>query len=122
GSPRAGRTSTPRAPTTQPTRSPSARWSRRTAGKRSSSETPRTTRRPISWKGSEGRERPSMKLLIVRLSAMGDVIHTLPLAANARAAGADVGWVIERGFAGVLQGNPDVGSLFVADTQGWRRR
>ncbi|HEY1249678.1 MAG TPA: glycosyltransferase family 9 protein [Thermoanaerobaculia bacterium] len=63
-----------------------------------------------------------MKLLIVRLSAMGDVIHTLPLAANARAAGATVGWVVERGFAGVLQGNPDIGSLFVADTQGWRRR
>ena len=63
-----------------------------------------------------------MKLLIVRLSAMGDVIHTLPVAANARAAGATVGWVIERGFAGVLQGNPDVDSLFVADTQAWRRR
>ncbi len=63
-----------------------------------------------------------MKILIVRLSAMGDVIHTLPVAANARAAGATVGWVIERGFAGVLQGNPDVDSLFVADTQAWRRR
>lgn len=63
-----------------------------------------------------------MKILIVRLSAMGDVIHTLPVAANARAAGAAVGWVIERGFAGVLQGNPDVDSLFVADTQAWRRR
>ena len=63
-----------------------------------------------------------MKLLIVRLSAMGDVIHTLPVAAIARAAGATVGWVIERGFAGVLQGNPDVDSLFVADTQAWRRR
>jgi heptosyltransferase-1 len=63
-----------------------------------------------------------MRLLIVRLSAMGDVIHTLPVAANARAAGATVGWVIERGFAGVLQGNPDVDSLFVADTQAWRRR
>ncbi|HEY2797243.1 MAG TPA: lipopolysaccharide heptosyltransferase I [Thermoanaerobaculia bacterium] len=63
-----------------------------------------------------------MRLLIVRLSAMGDVIHTLPVAANARAAGATVGWVVERGFAGVLQGNPDVDSLFVADTQAWRRR
>jgi heptosyltransferase-1 len=63
-----------------------------------------------------------VKILIVRLSAMGDVIHTLPVAANARAAGAAVGWVIERGFAGVLQGNPDVDSLFVADTQAWRRR
>jgi heptosyltransferase I len=63
-----------------------------------------------------------VKLLIVRLSAMGDVIHTLPVANSARAAGATVGWVIERGFAGVLQGNPDVDSLFVADTQAWRLR
>jgi heptosyltransferase I len=62
------------------------------------------------------------RILIVRLSAMGDVIHTLPLASNARAAGATVGWVIERGFAGIVQGNADVDSLFVADTQGWRRR
>jgi heptosyltransferase I len=63
-----------------------------------------------------------VRILLVRLSAMGDVIHTLPVANNARAAGATVGWVIERGFAGVLQGNPDVDSLFVADTQAWRRR
>src|SRR5262249_23722550 len=70
----------------------------------------------------EDPRNPAVKLLIVRLSAMGAVTHTLPVAANARAAGATVGWVIERGFAGVLQGNADVDSLFVADTQAWRRR
>ena len=63
-----------------------------------------------------------MRLLIVRLSSMGDVIHALPLAANARAAGATVGWVVERAFAGVLEGNPNVDRVFVADTRGWRRR
>ena len=40
----------------------------------------------------------AMKLLIVRLSSMGDVIHALPLAANAHAAGATVGWLVERPF------------------------
>jgi lipopolysaccharide heptosyltransferase I len=62
-----------------------------------------------------------MKLLIVRLSAMGDVIHTLPLAENATTAGAAVGWVVERGFAGLLEGNPNCARLFVADTRAWRK-
>jgi heptosyltransferase-1 len=53
---------------------------------------------------------------------MGDVIHALPLAANARAAGAGVGWAVERKFAGLLEGNPDVERVFVSDTPAWRRR
>jgi heptosyltransferase-1 len=63
-----------------------------------------------------------MRLLIVRLSAMGDVIHALPLAQNARTAGATVAWVVERAFAGVLEGNPSCDRIFTADTRGWRRR
>ena len=45
---------------------------------------------------------------------MGDVIHALPLAASARAAGATVGWVVERVFAGVLEGNPHCDRIFTA--------
>ena len=63
-----------------------------------------------------------MKLLLVRLSAMGDVIHALPLASSAAAAGATVGWVVERAFAGLLEGNPHCARVFVADTKAWRRR
>ncbi|MEP6992964.1 MAG: glycosyltransferase family 9 protein [Acidobacteriota bacterium] len=63
-----------------------------------------------------------MRLLIVRLSSMGDVIHALPLARNARRAGAAIGWVIERAFAGLLAGNTDCDAIFVADTRGWRAR
>ncbi len=63
-----------------------------------------------------------MKLLLVRLSALGDVIHALPLAASAAAAGATVGWVVERAFAGLLDGNPHCAQIFVADTKAWRRR
>jgi heptosyltransferase-1 len=53
---------------------------------------------------------------------MGDVIHALPLAANARAAGAEVGWAVERKFAGLLEGNLNVDRVLVADTAAWRRR
>ena len=63
-----------------------------------------------------------MKILIVRLSSMGDVIHALPLAENARAAGATVGWIVERPFAGLLEGNPHCARIFVADTRVWRKR
>ncbi len=52
---------------------------------------------------------------------MGDVIHALPLAENARASGAVVGWVVERKFSGLLEGNPNVDRIFVADTQAWRQ-
>ncbi len=63
-----------------------------------------------------------MRLLIVRLSSMGDVIHALPLAENAHAAGAEVGWLIERPFAGLLEGNRARARIFVADTRRWRKR
>jgi heptosyltransferase I len=63
-----------------------------------------------------------LNVLVVRLSAMGDAIHALPLAASAAAAGARVGWVIERAFAGVLEGNPSCATIIVADTKAWRRR
>ena len=62
-----------------------------------------------------------MKLLIVRLSAMGDIVHALPLAQNARFAGAGVGWLAERAYAGLLESAPFLDRLFLADTKRWRR-
>ncbi|HTR05054.1 MAG TPA: lipopolysaccharide heptosyltransferase I [Thermoanaerobaculia bacterium] len=61
------------------------------------------------------------RLLLVRLSAFGDVIHALPVAENAALAGAEVGWVVEAAFRGVLEGNPHCARLFTADTRAWRR-
>ena len=63
-----------------------------------------------------------MNVLVVRLSAMGDVVHALPLAENAAAAGARVAWVVEHAFAGVLEGNPSCERILVADTKAWRAR
>jgi hypothetical protein len=62
------------------------------------------------------------RILIVRLSSMGDVIHSLPLAGMRDRAGAEVGWVVEPEFAGLLEGNSDVAKVFVADTKVWRKR
>jgi len=62
-----------------------------------------------------------MKILIVRLSSMGDILHALPLAANARAGGATVAWLTDRPYAGLLEGNPSLTRVFLADTRRWRR-
>ena len=62
-----------------------------------------------------------MKVLIVRLSSMGDIVHALPLAANARAGGATVAWLTDRQYGGLLEGNPSLARVFLADTRGWRR-
>jgi heptosyltransferase-1 len=53
---------------------------------------------------------------------MGDIIHSLPLAENARRAGAEVGWLVESSYEGLLAGNPAVTRVFVASTRRWRRR
>jgi heptosyltransferase I len=63
-----------------------------------------------------------MRLLVVRLSAMGDILHALPLAANASASGASVAWLVERPFSGLIDGSPFVERVLVADTRRWRRR
>jgi len=62
-----------------------------------------------------------MNVLVVRLSAMGDVVHALPLAANLSRAGHRVGWIVERPFAPLLEGHPGIESIFVVDTNRWRR-
>jgi heptosyltransferase-1 len=49
-----------------------------------------------------------MRVLIVRLGAFGDIIHTLPLAADLHRAGHTIGWVCEDRWACVLHGSPAV--------------
>lgn len=59
-----------------------------------------------------------MKVLIVRLSAMGDIIHGLPVAANASAAGARVGWLTDSRYAALLEGAPFLERVFLAPARG----
>jgi heptosyltransferase-1 len=63
------------------------------------------------------------RIALVKLSSLGDVVHTLPVAASLRAArpGARLSWIVERREAAVLRGNPDLDEVIVADTRGWRR-
>ncbi len=52
-----------------------------------------------------------MHVLIVRLGAFGDIVHTLPLAADLHDAGHRVAWLCEDRWAALLQGSPVVDEL-----------
>jgi heptosyltransferase I len=62
------------------------------------------------------------RILVVKLSAIGDIIHTLPAVAALRRAYPEawLAWLAERAGAGLLRGNPDLDELISVDTRGWR--
>ncbi len=81
--------------------------------------------RPGSRGGIEGRDRVAApRILIVRLSALGDVVHVLPALAALRAAWprAHVGWLVEDRAASLLEGHPHVDRVHVVPRALWRRR
>jgi heptosyltransferase-1 len=63
-----------------------------------------------------------VNILIVKLSSLGDVVHTLPVAATLRArqSGARITWAVERREAAVLAGHPALDEIITVDTRGWR--
>ncbi|HLJ22620.1 MAG TPA: glycosyltransferase family 9 protein [Candidatus Acidoferrales bacterium] len=62
---------------------------------------------------SEAEER----FLVVRLTALGDILHTVPAVAALRAAHpkARIDWVVERKWAPVLEGSPALGEVIPFD-------
>ena len=64
------------------------------------------------------------RFLIVRLSSIGDIVHTLPavVALGETFPRAELDWVVERCHASLLRDNPYLHRLVELDTRGWRRR
>ncbi|HEV8582616.1 MAG TPA: glycosyltransferase family 9 protein [Thermoanaerobaculia bacterium] len=64
-----------------------------------------------------------MRILIVRTSALGDVVHALPVltALRRHLPAARIGWVVEDAMAPVLAGHPDLDELLVVRLRRWRR-
>ena len=56
------------------------------------------------------------RILIVRLSALGDVVHALPMLDALRRAQPDahIGWLVEEKAASLLSGHPQIDRLWVA--------
>ncbi len=66
----------------------------------------------------------SPRILIVRTSALGDVVHCLPVltALRRRLPEARLGWVVETAMAPLLEGHPDLDALIPVRLRVWRRR
>jgi heptosyltransferase-1 len=65
-----------------------------------------------------------MRLLMVRTSALGDVVHSLPVLTALRRhfPTARLGWLVESAMAPVLAGHPDLDQLIEVRLRPWRRR
>src|SRR5579863_8714778 len=57
------------------------------------------------------------RFLVVRLTALGDILHTVPAVAALRAAHASarIDWVVERKWAPVLEGSPAIDEVIPFD-------
>lgn len=71
---------------------------------------------------NDSQPRPS-RVLVVRLGAMGDVIHALPaVSALARALpGAQVDWIVDQRWASLLEGNPYLKAVVPLPLNAWRK-
>lgn len=63
-----------------------------------------------------------MKILIVKLSSIGDIVHTLPVLAAIRNAlpKSEIGWAVEKNAAEILRGNELIKHLIEIDTRSLR--
>src|ERR1700761_2569324 len=71
--------------------------------------------------GSFGSKDQVRKILIVKLSAIGDVIHCLPVAAALKEAmpDAQISWLVEQTSAELLQGNQVIDEVIVFQAKSW---
>jgi len=67
------------------------------------------------------RKQNSMNILIVKLSAIGDVIHTLPSLAELRRLYPDdhITWVVEEAAAGLIEGHPYLNKVLISRRKSW---
>lgn len=65
-----------------------------------------------------------MRILIVKLSAIGDIVHTLPALAVIRQGlpEAEIDWAVETSAAEILRGNPLIANLIEINTKDLRQR
>jgi heptosyltransferase-1 len=65
-----------------------------------------------------------VRIVLVRLSALGDIVHTWPLACALAASEPKphVSWVVEEPLKPLVEGHPAVDSIFTTNTGRWRRR
>lgn len=65
-----------------------------------------------------------MKVLIVKISALGDVVHALPVLKYLKRSSPEIEihWLVEQAFAAVLNGHPDIDQVHALDLKKWRKQ
>jgi len=68
--------------------------------------------------------REIRNILLIRTSALGDVVMALPVLRTLRAAypSARIDWAVEESSAPILEDNPDLSDALILCTKKWRRR
>ena len=63
------------------------------------------------------------KILIIKLSSLGDVVHTLPVSRTLRQEypKAYIAWIIEERYQELLYKNPDIDEVIPIRTKAWRK-
>jgi heptosyltransferase-1 len=91
-----------------------ADWEKRRVDGNSEIRNPKSE---IEWAGG-------MRIVLIRLSAFGDIVHAWPLACALREAlpRLHLSWVVEEHFRPLVDGHPAVDSVVVTRTRQWRRR
>lgn len=64
-----------------------------------------------------------MRVLIVKVSALGDIVHALPVLPYLHSAcpEVEIDWLAEEGFASLLEGHPLIRRVHRLRTRAWRR-
>lgn len=64
-----------------------------------------------------------MRVLIVKASALGDIIHALPVLDYLQkvSPGIEIDWVVEEPFRDIVEGNPLVSHVQLIRTKSWRK-
>lgn len=64
-----------------------------------------------------------MKILIIKTSSLGDIIHAFPSLHYLRSKfpEAEIDWVVEKSFSDIVRAHPAVNDVYCVDTQTWRK-
>ena len=64
-----------------------------------------------------------MRVLIIKTSSLGDIIHALPVLdfLHKASPGIEIGWVVDENFKELLLGNPLLHRVHIVDSRKWRK-
>jgi len=68
-------------------------------------------------------KNPPLKLLVIKPSSLGDIVHSLPFLNALRDSfpKAEIHWIIAKGLEGLLEGHPMINKLWIINKDEWKR-